>query len=148
MDYKHLLVATDFSDIGEQACIKAAKLAKLLNAKLTLIHIIEHFPVDRPENCQVPAENTDPKTFFVQQAKQELEATAERLGLQNVACDVVLSASSAGREIARYADEKSVDLIVVGTHGEHGLLQRLGSTANSIMHDASTDVLVVRAKEK
>ena len=65
--------------------------------------------------------------------------------MRDKSTDVVLSSQSAGREIAHYATEKEVDLIVTGTHGEQGFLERLGSTANTVMHDAKTDVLIVRA---
>ncbi len=36
------------------------------------------------------------------------------------------------------------DLIVLGTHGRHGLGLILGSTANGVLHGASCDVLAVR----
>jgi universal stress protein A len=41
----------------------------------------------------------------------------------------------------------NVDLIVVGSHGRHGLQLILGSTANAVLHHASVDVIAVRVKE-
>ena len=49
-----------------------------------------------------------------------------------------------GREIRTAAEELSADLVVVGTHGRHGLGLLLGSTANAVLHGAQTDVLAVR----
>ena len=47
-------------------------------------------------------------------------------------------------EIHRVAEEQNVDVIVVGSHGRHGLALLLGSTANGVLHGATTDVLAVR----
>lgn len=48
------------------------------------------------------------------------------------------------REIHRFAEENGIDLIVIGTHGQKGVQLLLGSTANSVLHGASCDVLAVR----
>jgi len=50
-------------------------------------------------------------------------------------------------EITRYADDKQADLIVIGSHGRHGLQRLLGSTATPVLHNAKCDVLAVRIKE-
>jgi len=42
------------------------------------------------------------------------------------------------------ADEQGADLIIVGSHGRHGLALLLGSTANGVLHGAACDVLAVR----
>ncbi|MCY1187125.1 Universal stress protein A [compost metagenome] len=50
------------------------------------------------------------------------------------------------QEIHRLAEEQGCDLIVVGSHGRHGLALLLGSTANDVLHGAPCDVLAVRLK--
>jgi universal stress protein A len=50
-------------------------------------------------------------------------------------------------EIIRVANENDVDLIVVGSHGRHGLALLLGSTANGVLHHATCDVLAVRLQD-
>ena len=47
-------------------------------------------------------------------------------------------------DVVRLADEHKVDLIVVGSHGRHGIQLLLGSTANAILHHAKCDVLAIR----
>ncbi|WP_313899138.1 universal stress protein [Leclercia adecarboxylata] len=47
----------------------------------------------------------------------------------------------------RLAKKQGCDLIVVGSHGRHGLALLLGSTANDILHGAPCDVLAVRLKK-
>ncbi len=51
------------------------------------------------------------------------------------------------REIHRFVEENGADLIVLGTHGQKGVQLLLGSTANSVLHGASCDVLAVRVQE-
>ena len=48
------------------------------------------------------------------------------------------------REAHKTAREQGADLIIVGSHGRHGLALLLGSTANGVLHGASCDVLAVR----
>ena len=47
-------------------------------------------------------------------------------------------------ELQRAAEAKGADVIVVGSHGRHGLALLLGSTANGVLHGATCDVLAVR----
>lgn len=53
---------------------------------------------------------------------------------------------SPAREIHRFCEENDSDLIALGTHGQKGVQLLLGSTANSVLHGASCDVLAVRVK--
>lgn len=51
------------------------------------------------------------------------------------------------KEIHRFVDEHDIDLVVLGTHGQKGVQLLLGSTANSVLHGATCDVLAVRVRE-
>ena len=51
------------------------------------------------------------------------------------------------KEILRVAEDRAVDLIVMGSHGRHGLALLLGSTANAVLHHANIDVLAVRVNK-
>jgi universal stress protein A len=53
-----------------------------------------------------------------------------------------------GPEIVRVAEEESADLIIVGSHGRHGLALLLGSTANNVLHHAPCDVMAVRLPDE
>jgi uncharacterized protein (TIGR02284 family) len=51
-------------------------------------------------------------------------------------------------EIVRYATAKGVDLIVIGTHGYHGIGSvLLGSVAEKVVHHAPCPVLAIRPTE-
>jgi len=51
------------------------------------------------------------------------------------------------QEIIHIAEQENVDLIVVGSHGRHGLALLLGSTANSVLHYAKCDVMAIRLQD-
>ncbi len=51
-------------------------------------------------------------------------------------------------EIIITAEKLKADLIIVGSHGRHGLATLLGSTTNSILHNATCDVLTIKATKK
>ncbi|MDB4308535.1 universal stress protein, partial [Porticoccaceae bacterium] len=51
------------------------------------------------------------------------------------------------QEMHNMAKENHIDLIVVGSHGRHGLALIFGSTSNSVLHGATCDVLAVRITE-
>ena len=56
----------------------------------------------------------------------------------------MVNAPSTKEGILGAAKEHGADLIVVGSHGRHGLALLLGSTANAVLHGAPCDVLAVR----
>ncbi len=77
------------------------------------------------------------------EARKTLDEMAHRLGTED-AEQWVVSAPSTKEGILDAAREHGVDLIVVGSHGRHGLALLLGSTANAVLHGAPCDVLAVR----
>jgi universal stress protein A len=141
--YRHLLVAVDLDERETRVVERAALLAELLGTELTLMHVIEHFPVDR-SNRIIPPEDQDPLTFEREQTVARLCEIARAAGSGNCRQELAVSASTASREVPAFAAARGVDLIVTGSHGRHGLGRLLGSTADGIVHRASCDVLVVR----
>jgi universal stress protein A len=78
-------------------------------------------------------------------AQQRLELFADNLAMRVQQLHVVSGHTES--EIHRIAKEQQVDLIVVGSHGRHGLALLLGSTANGVLHGAKCDVLAVRVQD-
>lgn len=142
--YQNILCATDFSQHGQLAAERAAQLAQLYSAQLTLLHVVDHFPEDR-SNVQVAHEDVDPAAYRKEQAHTALAELARHLGHSDIKQEIRFSPHSAKHEILRFARESDVDLIVLASHGHYGLTAILGSTANGVMHSAPCDVLVVRA---
>jgi universal stress protein A len=145
--YQNILCATDFSRHGQAAAERAAELAKFYGAQFTLLHVVEYFPEDR-SNEQVAPENIDPADFREEQARAALAKLAKELGVDEVEQAVVFSTHSAKHAIVPFAGENNIDLIVIASHGHHGITALPGSTATGLAHSSPCDILLVRANSE
>lgn len=143
--YVHILVAVDFSSFSESAARRAADIARISDAGLTMLHVVDYFPEDVPVEVVAP-EDEDPADFLHRHASERLTKLAREIGQEEAVGKVAFSTHSARHEIVRLAREEGVDLIVVGSHGRRGLGEYLGSTAHAVIHGARCDVLVVRSQ--
>ena len=139
--YQHLLLAVDFAPDSEQVVQRARDLARLHEARLSLVHVTEYVPVDMASELVLPQE-VELDRELNDLAINRLAELGERIGIP-AADQHVLQGNTRG-EILHLAEELQVDLIVLGSHGRHGIQRLLGSTANAVLHGASCDVLAVR----
>jgi universal stress protein A len=142
-DYRHVMVATDFSEVSQAAAVRGAHLARACGAQLTLVHVVEYFPEDMPLRL-IPPEDEDPQAFLERYARGQLDALAGALGRPDAERVVVFTTHPARHDLPGMAVERKVDLIVIGTHGRRGPGGMLGSTALAVASHAPCDVLVVR----
>lgn len=139
--YTHVLFATDFSPDSDRAGTRAAAMAQATGARLSLMHVVEYSAMEYAGEIPIP-ENVDLDQRRIYAAREHIAGLAGRLGAPEAATFVELG--SPKHEVVRVAREQGADLIVVGSHGKHGLQLLLGSTANGILHLAPCDVLAVR----
>lgn len=142
--YKKILLALDLSVESEQLKEKAKSIAEANQAELSLIHVIE--PLSFAYGGDVPVDLSTIQDQLDAHAGQKLENYAKKINYP-VAQQLVITGHTE-TEIHRVADENDVDLIIVGSHGRHGLSLLLGSTANGVLHGAHCDVLAVRVHEE
>ncbi|WP_139555763.1 universal stress protein [Methylotetracoccus oryzae] len=144
--YRHVLVALDFSESATFVCEHGKDLADRYGADLTLVHVVESLPVvDSTYGPVMP--------FEIDLTDQMLDAARSRMDQAGQAFGVpedrrLVELGSPKTEIVRIAQERAIDLIVVGSHGRHGVKLLLGSTATSVIHHARCDVLAVRLKDR
>lgn len=138
--YKNILVGLDLSEESMQVLDRAAEIAAHSNAKMSLAHIIE--PLTFAYGGDVPMDLSEVQEQLQNQAKDQLSKAAASLNIPPDRQHVVLGQPAT--EIHRIAEESGCDLIVIGSHGRHGLALLLGSTANGVLHGAGCDVLAVR----
>lgn len=143
-----VLVATDFSDASESALLYGREFARTFGAALHVLHVVENSMTwVGPEAVSVD---------FVR-LQAELEASAQnslnriisaedRDQLKAVAA--VRTGSSTAVEIANYAKDNGIDLILMGTHGR-GMMGHLllGNVAEKVVRTAPCPVLTVRHPE-
>lgn len=142
-DYKHLLIAVDFSASTDEVLRRGIDLAKASNARVSLIHVVEFAQVDLSNELVMPQELELDRELLAL-AEKKMESLAEKHQLESSRRFV--SQGSTKREILNTAVEEGVDLIVIGSHGRHGIQLLLGSTANAVLHGAPCDVLAVRIR--
>lgn len=123
---RHLLVATDFSEGAQAAVERATNLARLHDARLTLLHVV-------PEGVG-----------------DDLRRVAEA-GLARIASELApvaeteVVAGSVGSAITEAAERLGADLIAVGAHGEHRIKDLfVGSTAVTVADSGTIPVLLVK----
>ena len=138
--YKKILLAVDLTEESKPVADRANELCRAFDAELHLVHVIE--PLSMAYGGDVPMDLSSVQEQIQEQAKSHLAEFASQLGVP--AHQQYLIFGRPESEIQRVADEEGMDLIVVGSHGRHGLALLLGSTANGVLHGAMCDVLAVR----
>jgi universal stress protein A len=139
-EYKKILVAIDLSEDSTAVVMRGRAIADQNHAQLHLIHVIE--PLSFAYGGDIPMDFSGIQEEIHQQATQQLRRFAESNKIDLAHQHLVLGKPEV--EIHATAKELGTDLIVVGSHGRHGLALLMGSTANGVMHGAHCDVLAVR----
>lgn len=85
------------------------------------------------------------KLYLLKNATKKMKELGKHIGIMEK--NQVIEAGSAKTVILKAAEKYKANLIIVGSHGRHGLQLLLGSTANAVLHGAKCDVLAVRLKE-
>lgn len=141
--YRHILFATDLSAMTEAAAMRAAALTRGFRAQLTLLHVIEHFPVDA-SNDPIPPENVDPATFLEADVRNRLGRLVRRIGRSRARQMVIRSTGPATQVIVEVARKIGADLIVLASGRHDDAPRLLRSTPCAVLNGASCDVLVLR----
>ncbi len=151
MHIRSILLPTDFSECGNYALSYAASLARTFGATILCVHVIEPMvPTVGYSGMTEPLPIADIADRLEDSAERELPKLAEREECAGLDVEELIVHGEAASEIVRVAKERSVDLIVVSSHGRTGLGRILfGSTAEAIVRHAPCPVLVVKpAKEE
>ena len=145
--YAKILVAIDLSDESGQVLDRARVVAKA-DSELALIHVVK--PIEHVYGgfgaVGLAGDFSAQMATLEQQAVQHAETRIGEIGaeLGVPASHQFTPVGNASSEIHRVAEEIGAELVVIGSHGRHGLGLLLGSTANAVLHGARCDVLAVR----
>lgn len=150
-EYSHVLVAVDFEPESEPVIERARRLAEMIDARLSLLHVVEHVPAFVELGpTGFGGEITGPQELALEDelldvARRQMAALGERLGVAQT--DRFVRVGPPGHVIDEAAAEIGADLIVVGVRSRHGLMRLLGSTAKRVLGELKCDVLCVRIDE-
>jgi nucleotide-binding universal stress UspA family protein len=151
IDIKKILVAVDGSKPSLNAGNEAIDVAKKYQAELIALYVIpsdiRYDQVDGVDTPGIPR----PVKGIVMTAMQGGQKYVDEVKLKatesnvSVGTDVVISTDSVVKTIVEYAEEKNIDLIVIGSKGMSGLKRMLlGSIASGVVTYAECPVLVVK----
>jgi nucleotide-binding universal stress UspA family protein len=144
--YKHLLIATDGSELAEKALTQGIALAKAVGAKVTVVTVTEPwhafsageatigFPIDEYE---------EGITKWVAAVLSHATKAGREAG---VPCETLHEKDQHPAEgILEAAERIGCDLIVMSSHGRRGLSRMLlGSQANHVVTHSKCPVLICR----
>lgn len=147
--YKHILIATDGSELATKALEHGLALAKRDNAQITVVTVTEPWsPLDVAH--EVRQGRPDPVGHFEEiataAAKRILDGAVQRANAHAVTCNVIhMKDQHPAEGIVAVAKDKGCDLIVMASHGRRGVSRlMLGSQAHEVLTHCSTPALIVR----
>jgi universal stress protein A len=140
--YKNILVAVDTSDESGLIITAAKDLMAQEGASISIVTVIVPLAGFYIDMYSMLGDLSGIESQAVEQARASLSDLASRHEIQPASSEVIMGKPAT--EIHKFAESMGADLIVLGTHGQHGLGLMLGSTANAVLHGASCDVLSVR----
>ena len=145
-DYQNILVAIDFSDAAHKVINKAMEVVRRNQSSLSLIHVVEYLPpVDIAYEPVLSATWNIDENELIEQAKKSLQKFSHEHQLESARQIVTLG--SPKHEICQYAKDNQCDLVIIGSHGRHGIGLLLGSTANGVLHEMPCDVLAIKIRD-
>lgn len=144
----HILVPADFSPASDAALAWATDLAQQYGARVSLLHVVTDpraVGMWTPE-VYVPA-NAETQERLLREARERLERALPADERSRFAVTIDARLGDVAENILEAAREQHVDLIVMGTHGRHGLAHLLlGSVAERVLRDATCPVLTTHAE--
>ncbi|HBS49707.1 MAG TPA: universal stress protein [Rhodobacteraceae bacterium] len=134
--YHNILVPISFDEARDtSAPLKLAQMLATPDAKVTLLHVVEHIP--GYAISYMPAD-------YLSEARKAIQGELDALAAKLPNAHGVVIEGHSGRSILDWADVNKPDLIIIASHrpGMGDLL--LGSTAAQVVRHAPCAVHVVR----
>ena len=140
--YKKILVAVELEPKTDAEPIKHAEIMAKELADVTLVHAVENVGIYGAYGAGVGLEVEE---ILLENSEKAMKKLGKKIGISEN--NQVVKLGSAKQVVLHEADKIKADLIVVGSHGRHGIRHILGSTADAVLHGAKCDVLAVRLKD-
>jgi nucleotide-binding universal stress UspA family protein len=149
---KKILVPIDGSEASSKAANYAIHIAKLENAELIVINIVEDVLQGGAIGLQAKYGNVDLvqafKKSMTESARQwinPIEETAKKNGIGIKSEILDQEGTSKSGTIIKYAEKNNIDIIIIGAKGVSKFERLLvGSITNSVVTHSACPVLVVR----
>lgn len=134
-----VMVPTDFTEVADNAIDHAIGIAKQLNYKVTLFHVI-----NKDTKSLLKKDNQD-----INDLNDKLKAKADELKAKyNIEIDYLAKEGSIFTAIGETATEIGANFLVMGTHGKIGVQHVIGSYAYKVVISSPVPIIVVQKKSQ
>lgn len=134
-----LLVPTDFSEVCDKAIKHALEMAKFLNFKVVLLHVI-----NKETKSVLKKENQSDDYIATKLA----ELARNYNSTSGVTVDSIAREGSIFSTISEVAEELGANFIILGTHGKVGIQQHLlGSYALKVVTSSKCPIIIVQNEQ-
>jgi manganese transport protein len=140
--FRKILIALDNSPSDQALVPQVARLARLTDARLLLVHVADGWVARNYDQLKL-ADSEE-----IKEDRAYLEATAAKLRGEGLQVDAHLAMGDPPGEILKAAQENACDLIAMATHG-HRLIGDIlhGETIERVRHRASVPLFIVSPGE-
>jgi nucleotide-binding universal stress UspA family protein len=143
--YKHILIATDGSELAGRAVTAGLELAGTLGAKVTAVTATEPWPAMAGGEPALSFPIEDYERAAAEHAARVLSGVSEAARKAGVACETLHVNDFPAEGIVETAKARGCDLIAMASHGRRGLSKLiLGSQASRVLALSTVPVLVCR----
>ena len=145
--FKHILISTDGSSLGNKAAKAGVELAHALGAKVTAYYAIEQLQLISDEGYMMTQKTID---GFEEGARKAGQKRVDVIGKMAKAAgvpfaSVVTKASTAYEGIIDAARKRKCDVIFMASHGRRGLSKlMMGSVTQKVLTHSRIPVVVYR----
>lgn len=152
---KKIAFATDLGVLGPYVLCHALELAKQFGAQVDIVHVIEPMGVFAESILDIflPAEDLEHlRKEGVQDVMRTIRNRVSETMISEFGSgddelflgDINVVRGMAAESILQYVDDNQIDMVVMGTHSEHGeMIPGLGSVAAKVLQRSSVPVLMV-----
>lgn len=146
---KTILVPVDFSRGSRRVMTEARQLARVVGARLVLLHAVPPPPVIATDVAPLAAPALLVMDDAQDAAGRELRKLQRRLTTREVPVEIICANGFPATQIIAHARKLAADYIVIGSHGHTAFFDVVvGSTTRGVLKRAMCPVVVVPSPRK
>jgi nucleotide-binding universal stress UspA family protein len=144
--FKHVLIATDGSELAQKAVMHGLALAKALDARVTAVTVTDIYPTGPYAPIPLPSMIEHYEAASALSAANILASASDAASKHGLSCATMHVRDQAPAEgILDAARQHGCDLIVIASHGRRGMARLLlGSQAQKVVTLSTLPVLICR----
>lgn len=144
--FKHILIPTDGSELSERAVLAGVSFAKEVAAQVTGVTALPEFRTFTLDSDMIETTEDEYLAASERRGDKFLATIVDAARVAGVTCNTVLARSDRPAEaILQTARERGCDLIIMASHGRHGIGSvLLGSETQKVLVQSAIPVLVYR----